>query len=288
MNRSVAMRTNVIASTKNPCNVDKIVAAQQFRMTAVVLAGQRDGEDELAKYAGVDCKAFVEIDGKPMLLRVLETLLSSSWVGAVFLSGPDREKLKQQDEIDSRIRSGEVSWLPPRESPSASTYDALCRLPPEDRVLLTTADHPLLTESIVNEFCKQSVEQDADVVIGLAPYALVKDKFPTLKKTVLRFRHNELCGCNLFAFLTQESREAANFWRHLESQRKNPIRLIRFLGWLTVVKYFLNRLTLEDALAAFEGKLGLRVRAVMLTDGDAAVDVDSVSDYQLVRKRFSQ
>jgi molybdopterin-guanine dinucleotide biosynthesis protein A len=263
------------------------MTALQPKMTAIVLAGQRGGEDELAQYAGVDCKAFAEIDGKPMLLRVLEALRSSPCVKDIFLSGPDRDKLQKQGEIDSRIRSGDVSWLQPGQSPSASTYDALCILPSEDKVLLTTADHPLLTPGIVNEFCKQCVEQDADVVIGLAPYALVREKFPTMKKTVLRFKGKELCGCNLFAFLTKEGREAANFWRQLESQRKNPFRLIRSLGWLTVIKYQFNQLALEDALKAFEAKLGLRIHAVILSDGDAAVDVDSISDYELVRKRFS-
>jgi len=262
--------------------------ALQPKMTAIVLAGQRGGEDELAQYAGVDCKAFAEIDGKPMLLRVLEALRSSSCVADIVLSGPDREKLQQYDEIDNWIRLGDISWLQPGESPSASTYDALRMLPSGDKVLLTTADHPLLTPRIVKEFCEQSTAQDADVVIGLAPYALVQQKFPTMKKTVLRFKNEELCGCNLFAFLTKEGREAANFWRRLESHRKDPLRLMSFLGWLTAAKYLLNQLALEDALNEFEDKLGLRIRAVILTDGDAAVDVDSLSDYQLVQKRFSQ
>ena len=257
-------------------------------MTAVVLAGQRDGEDELAKYAGVDSKAFADMGGKAMLQRVLETLLSAACVGKVLLCGPERENLKQLAAVDTWISAGDIEWLAPRESPSASTYDALNRLPPGDRVLLTTADHPLLTECIIDEFCRQSIKQDADLVVGFAPYTLVHEKFPTMKKTVMRFKGDELCGCNLFAFLTPESREAANFWRRLESQRKNPLRLIRILGWLTVVKYVLGRLTLDDALGALERKLGLRVRAVMLSDGDAAVDVDSVSDYQLVRERFTR
>jgi molybdopterin-guanine dinucleotide biosynthesis protein A len=264
------------------------MAAEQLKMTAVVLAGQRDGEDELAQYAGVSCKAFAEIGGKPMLLRVLETLLASPCVGDVFLCGPDKERLEQQGEIERRIRAADVSWLPPGDSPSASAYDALRLLPPDDRVLLTTADHPLLSASIVSEFCDRSAEKDADVVIGLVPYALVQEKFPAMKKTVLRFRGSGLCGCNLFAFLTPAGREASNFWRRLESRRKNPLHMIRFLGWLTVVKYLLGRLRLEDALDTFSARLGIRVQAAMLTNGDAAVDVDSVSDYQIVRERFSR
>ncbi|MCH8930275.1 MAG: hypothetical protein IIA98_05085, partial [Proteobacteria bacterium] len=57
-------------------------------MTAIVLAGQRDGEDALALYAGASCKAFVEIDGKPMLSRVLATLSASPGIETILLSGP--------------------------------------------------------------------------------------------------------------------------------------------------------------------------------------------------------
>lgn len=261
------------------------MTTSQARMTAIVLAGQRDGEDELTRHTGATCKAFVEIHGKPMLLRVLEALTSSSSVGAILLSGPDEEKLIHQSGINNLIKSGEVSWLPPRESPSSSAYDALCTLRPEDRVLLTTADHPLLSANIVNEFCTRSAEQDADVVFGLAPYSLVQDAYPEMKKTVLRLKEGEFCGCNLFAFLTLSGREAANFWRRLESHRKNPVRVISFLGWFTVVKYILGKLTLEDALDAFTHKLGIRVGAVILPYAEAAVDVDSVSDYRLVLAR---
>jgi len=262
--------------------------APQPVMKAIVLAGQRDGEDVLAQYAGATCKAVVEVDGKPMLLRVLSTLISSSSVAAIILSGPSEEKLIDQNEINNLIQSGDISWLPPRAGPSASAYDALCILSPDEKVLLTTADHPFLSVDIVNDFCAWSAEQDADLVIGLANYSLVHDQFPELKKSVWRFSDGEYCGCNLFAFMTPGSREAAIFWRRLESQRKNPFRVIRSLGWFVVVKYFLGTLTLEYALDTFSRKLGLRVRAVILPYADAAVDVDSVSDYRVVQSRFVQ
>lgn len=260
----------------------------QTRMTAIVLAGQRDGEDELARHAGATCKAFVEIGGKPMLSRVLDTLSSASCIDKICLSGPDEAKLQQHNEITQRIQSGAVTWSAPGESPSTSAYDALCALPPDDRVLLTTADHPLLSASIVDEFCNRSAGLDMDIVVGLAPYSLVHDAWPQMRKTVLRFKGGGLCGCNLFAFLTAESREAANFWRRTESERKKPLRVVRVIGWLALVKYLLGRLTLEDALGTLSRQLGLRVGAIILPYANAAVDVDSVSDYQIVQRRFQR
>lgn len=280
------LRTSAIASTKKSCSRVTVVSGSQAEMTAIVLAGQRDGEDELAQHAGATCKALVEIGGRPMLSRVLDTLQATPAVAKIVLCGPDEDKLADQRDLRKRIESGDVSWLPPQAGPSASAYSAMCTLPADAQVLLTTADHPLLTVEIVSDFCRRSMATDADVVIGMAPYALVRDEFPTMKKTVLRFSDGELCGCNLFAFLTPKGREAANFWRGLESQRKKPLRILRFLGGLTVAKYLLGTLTIEDALQTFTAKLGIKVRVAILPFGDAAVDVDSVSDYQLVQEKF--
>ena len=263
-----------------------VIDKPKLNMAAIVLAGQRDGEDALAQHAGASCKAFVEIDGMPMLSRVLATLSASPGVATILLSGPDKDKLQDQSEINDLIRSGDISWLPPQSSPSTSAYEALRTLPPEQQVLLTTADHPLLSVEIVNAFCTRATEQDADLVIGFARFSLVQKEFPGLKKTVLRFSDGELCGCNLFVFLTPASREASNFWRRTEARRKNPFRVIGALGWMNVLKYFSGALTLEDALDALSRKLELRVRAVVLPYADAAVDVDSIADYGAVQERF--
>jgi CTP:molybdopterin cytidylyltransferase MocA len=255
-------------------------------MTAIVLAGQRAGEDELARHANAACKAVVKIAGKPMLERVLETLMSSSSIQSIIVSGPNREKLADQNNINELIQAGHAAWLPPQTSPSRSAYAVLRKLQPDEQVLMTTADHPLLSPKIVDEFCSRSIEQDADLTVGLAPYALVHDKFPAMKKTVLRFKGAELCGCNLFTFLTPAGRDAANYWRRVESQRKSPLRVIRSLGWITIAKYFFGVLTLDDALRTLSRKMGLRIRAIILPYADAAVDVDSVSDYCLVQAAF--
>ncbi len=259
-----------------------------IRMKAIVLAGERDGEDELAEHAGAKCKVLVNIDGKPMLLRVLDTLRLSQSIDGIIICGPQEGKLVGQAEIGRSMQSEQVSWLPPQSGPSASAFSALKTLRSDEPALLTTADHPLLTAEIVDEFCRRSVTTGADVVIGLAPYSLVRKAFPTMKKTVLHFKDDELCGCNLFAFLTPKGREAADFWRNLESERKKPLRIIRFLGAWTVAKYLSRTLTLEAALQTFSTRLGLKVKAVVLPFGDAAVDVDSVSDYRLVKERIKR
>ena len=128
------------------------------------------------------------------------------------------------------IAEGRIDWTAPGPTPSTSAHDMLGRVPATRPVLITTADHPLLTAEIVDHFCRDSLTSGCDVVIGLAPHDLVRATFPDLKKTVLRFRDGNYCGCNLFAFLTEDGRQLADFWRRVERDRKKPLVVIRLLG----------------------------------------------------------
>ena len=154
-------------------------------------------------------------------------------------------------------------------------------------VLLTTTDHPLLTAGLVDEFCRRSLASGADITIGLAPYQRVRERFPGMRKTVLRFRDGDYCGCNLFTFLSARGQDAAAFWKSLEGERKRPLKLISMLGWRTLLRYRLGKLALNEALDLLSEKMGVRVSAVILDHGEAAVDVDTVDDYRLVDERFT-
>ncbi len=255
----------------------------QHRMTAIVLAGDRSKTDSLIDHSGVSCKALIDIDGKPMVRRVLEALRESRVVDNILLAGPEASELATDAHLSSWVDSGEIGWRAPEASPSTSAYHAMQTLDPEVPVLLTTADHPLLTAEIIDAFGRQSLADDVDVAVGLAPHALVTEAYPGIKKTVLRFSDGDFCGCNLFAFLTPEGRRAASFWRKIEQQRKKPLVLIGLLGWWAVIRYRLGMLPLEEALAKLSKRLGLRMKAVILPYANAAIDVDSIADLVLVK-----
>ncbi len=256
---------------------------ETHQMTAIVLAGDRTKADSLVSHSPAGCKALIDIDGKPMVRRVLDSLRASKVVAGITLAGPQADELATDEGLSALVDSGEVQWRAPESSPSTSAYHAMQAVDGDSPILLTTADHPLLTPEIVDAFGRQSLADDVDVAVGLAPHALVTEAYPGIKKTVLTFADGEFCGCNLFAFLTPEGRRAANFWRKIEQERKKPLLVIGLLGWWAVIRYRLGLLPLEDALAKLSKRLGLRIRAVILPYANAAIDVDSISDLMLVK-----
>lgn len=252
-------------------------------LTAIVLAGDRTKADSLINHTAAGSKAMIDLDGVPMVRRVLDSLRASGVVGRIRLAGPEATEVARDAELQGWVDRGEIDWSEPGVSPSTSAYNAMRSLDSREAVLLTTADHPLLTPEIVDAFGRQSLADDVDVAVGLAPYALIAETYPGIKKTVLRFSDGEFCGCNLFAFITPEGRRAARFWRRIEQQRKKPLVVIGLLGWSAVIRYRLGLLSLEEALAKLSKRLGLRIRAVILPYANAAIDVDSIADLMLVK-----
>lgn len=209
---------------------------ESHQMTAIVLAGDRTKTDSLINESPAGCKALIDLDGVPMVRRVLDALLDSRVVSDITLAGPQADELATDAGLTELVDSGRIGWRAPEASPSTSAYNAMQAVEPDRPVLLTTADHPLLTPEIVDAFGRQSLADDVDVAVGLAPHALVAEAYPGIRKTVLRFADGDFCGCNLFAFLTPEGRRAANFWRKIEQERKKPMLVIGLLGWLAVIR----------------------------------------------------
>ncbi len=263
--------------------------AETHPMTAVVLAGDRTKKDALINdHSRAGCKALIDIDGVPMVRRVLSALQQSRVVTKIVLAGPEAGEVALDKPLQEMIDTRQISWRAPEASPSASAYHTMQSLAPDAPILLTTADHPMLTHEIIDAFGRQSMADDVDVTVGLAPHALITEAYPGIRKTVLRFSDGDFCGCNLFAFLTPEGRQAASFWRKIEQQRKKPLVLIGLLGWRMMVRYRLGMLSLEEALAKLGKRLGLRLRAVILPYANAAIDVDSAADLMLVKSALGK
>jgi len=252
--------------------------------TALILAADRAPGDPVARAAGVCCKCLAPVGGTPMVLRVLDALAAAEQIGDCILCGPHQDAVDREPGLRARIASGEVRWVESEATPSASTYKVLQSLPDHTPVLVTTADHGLLSPRIVDYFCCEARITGSDLVMGLAPHKQVEAAYPGTKRTVTRLRDDAYCSCNLFAFLTHRAQAAAHFWRAVESHRKKTMRVISASGWMAVLRYLLGQLSLDEGLKRISRRMGLNVAAVVMPFAEAAVDVDTVSDWRLVEK----
>lgn len=257
------------------------------KFTALVLAGRRGGEDPLAATAaaaGVGQKCLIPVAGTPMLSRVIEALAGSKAIGLIGVSIDDPDAAAPALAALSEAASARVRVMTSAATPSLSVAAAIEELDQPPPLLVTTADHPLLTPELIDLFTTEAALSGADLGVALAPAASVLKAYPNARRTWLRFRDDRYTGCNLFALLTPESRQALEFWRRVESDRKRPLRIVRAFGLVSLVAYLGGRMTLAAAMERASNRLGAEVRAIVLAWPEAAVDVDKPEDLALVEQ----
>lgn len=258
--------------------------ASGIKYCAVIMAGSRGENDPVARASGKSHKCLVNVAGIPMLTRVLQTVESSPHVGRVVLCV--EASLQGIPAIIERTGRDSFECLDAAGSPAASALRACEKYAGRLPLLIITADHPLLNSEMLDHFCSRARGR-SDICVGLARADLVAARFPRSNRTLLRFSDAAYCGCNMFALNTPRASIAVAFWTRLESERKRPWRMIRMLGVGSLLRYLCRRLTLGDALASFSHKLGLEARAIDMPFAEAAIDVDKLSDLELVETIFT-
>jgi GTP:adenosylcobinamide-phosphate guanylyltransferase len=254
--------------------------------TAILLAGQRPGVDPLAQAFGQEWKALIRIDGEAMLSRVAKTLLASPSIARVLV-------VAQQPEA---LFVGDCAWLAgeARVATAVSTSGiavsvaALAGTPAAPwPVLVTTADHPLLTPAMV-EAAIAGVGQ-ADVGVGLVSSRTLLAAYPDNRRTWLKFAGGHWTGANLFALRSAKAMPALLAWSEVERDRKKALKLIWHFGPGLALRAVTRTITLAGALDKAGRKLEAKVVPIDLPFAEAGIDVDKPSDHALAERilRFS-
>ena len=243
--------------------------------TAVVLAGSRPGVDPFAKAYGTDLKALIPVGGKPMVQRPVEALLASPGIDEVRVLAQQSDRIGAALPGDPRIR------VEASDETIAATLEKMCldqatKWP----MLVTTADHALLTPDMIADFLAKAA--GADIAIGVVSREALMKRLPQTKRTWLKFRGGAYSGANLFLLGGPNTRSTLQVWRSNEQNRKKAWRMLLTVGLFAGLGALLRLRTLQQTLDSIGRKLKLSIRAVELSDPLAAVDVDKPADHELV------
>jgi 2-C-methyl-D-erythritol 4-phosphate cytidylyltransferase len=257
---------------------------------ALVLAGRRSAEDALAAATGAPHRALLDIHGTPMLERVLRTLVATPCIREIVVSIDEPDLLARfRGLVELRRSEGaRIVVVAATASPSRSVLAVLDEGTPEQPLLVTTADHALLSVEMVEYFLGQAEARGGDVAVGLVPESVLRVRFPDAIRTYLPFSGERYSGANLFAFQTPRARRAAEFWTRAESFRKRPWRMVATFGMRPLLLFLRRRLDLDAAFEEVSRVLGVHAMAVVMPQAEAAVDVDKLSDLELVNRILAE
>jgi CTP:molybdopterin cytidylyltransferase MocA len=245
---------------------------------ALVLAASRP-QDPVARHAGQSHKALVPVGGVPMLIRVLRVLRASRSIGGIAVCLEAGAPVAgAEPELQALLADGAVTLIDAASTPSRSVLAALGTLPLP--LLITTADHPLLSAAMIDRFCA-AVPVDADAAVAVVRASLLQRSYPNAIRTYYRFAGEGYSGCNLFLLQSPDALRVVELWTRLERHRKQPWRLIAEVGPIALLRFLLGRLDLEGAMHHLSTRVGAKVRAVEMPFAEAAIDVDKPADLEL-------
>jgi len=257
---------------------------QDGTCTAIVLAGRRPGVDPLAAHFGQPIKALIELCGKSMLARVLDTLSGNAGIGRVIVLSQEPDVLAAHMGTDWMSAHPAVSFETSGDSVSASLSEAIDAHQGAYPFLVTTADNALLDDAMIDQFIAGARGSMADVAVALVERQTLLAAYPGNKRTWLTFRGGAYSGANLFWFATPKASKVLSLWRRIEQERKRARAVVGAFGPLLLAAVTLRLVTLKQATAWVSWRMGLRATAVELPIAEACIDIDKVEDHSLAER----
>jgi GTP:adenosylcobinamide-phosphate guanylyltransferase len=243
------------------------------KTTAIVMAGRREGAlDPLAEAAGLADKCLVPVGGTPMITHVLAALAAVPAIGRIIVSVNDVRTLDGIPLAQSLLAAGRLTVVPASVDIVQSLFAAADQA--EFPVLVTTADNVLLTPMATAAFLDGLAVGD-DVGVAFARRASVLAAHPDGQRRFYRFTDDSYSNCNTYWIGRREALKSAKIFRSGGQFAKHPMRIAMALGVMNLIRFRYGIGTLDDAFRRFSRRFRLKIRAIALEDGAAAIDVDN-------------
>ncbi|MEM7524869.1 MAG: nucleotidyltransferase family protein, partial [Pseudomonadota bacterium] len=246
-----------------------------MKYTALIMAAQRPGEvNPLAARENVSHKCLMDMDGAPMILRVLRSLLDSERVGEILICIDDQTVLSALPEIAAELQTGRVKFVGAGDNLFESVKLALT---PETRfpVLVTTADNALQTGDMVDHFCDGFEADGCDVGVSITPAETIWAKYPEGQRRPHKFRDGKYSNCNLFGLRSYNALGAAKAFEGGGQFGKNKQRVLQAFGVFNLLLYVSKMMTLKGTFERISKRFGLKVSPIYMPFAEAPIDVDN-------------
>lgn len=246
---------------------------------AIILAGGTS-DKQFNAIAKERFEALIDIGGQPMVTFVARALAASSKVDQIYIVGPREQLISCDFPVNVTIIEGGNTIVD-------TIQIGMRRVCHDSKVLVATADIPLLTTAAVDDFLAQCDHEKADLYYPIVSKEVNDRRYPGNKRTYVRLKEGVYTGGNIFlvnpAIVEKCLKAAARIIEH----RKNPLKLCHILGWRFVLKFLLRQLELAEIEARVSVLLGIKGHVIQSYYPEVGIDVDKPSDLELVRTTFS-
>lgn len=251
-----------------------------MQVNALVLAGAPN-TGPLRECSDEPWEALIDVGGKPMVQFVVDALRGAEGVKRVAVVGP-------REELAARVRGEDIAFVDGGEGLIDNVIRGLGALPGDMPLLLATADIPLLTSKVVEQFLAQcDARPGADLYYPIVDKAVNEKKYPLVQRTYVGLKEGTFTGGNLILVRPEVISRSAARAEAFVAARKNPLRLALLLGPVIILKFFLHNLTLAELERRVSRLFAVQGAVIVSPAPEIGIDVDKPSDLKLVRAALS-
>ena len=246
---------------------------------AIILAGGENSE-HLSRFSSQSYEAMIEIAGKPMVTFVADALAAAPQVDRIFIIGPVKHLANCNFPSNVILVEGGRTIV-------ESIQLGMEALGHKRKVLVVTADIPLLTPAAIDHFLSQCAEVEVDLYYPIVSKETSNQHYPGNKRTYVRFKDGTYTGGNVFLVNPAIVPRCLSVASELIDNRKNPFKLCCLLGWWFVLSFLIGKLSLSKVQERVAELLGITGAVIQSPYPELGIDVDKPSDLELVRTTFS-
>ncbi|MHB9023315.1 MAG: NTP transferase domain-containing protein [Armatimonadota bacterium] len=263
------------------------------RLDVIVLAG---GINQVPLYDGYTpgYKALLPIAGKPCLIYTLEALQALPIPTRICIVGPETELRRA---LDGRA-VGEMAFVPGGDTLLESIFSGLGYFADSSRVLVTTADLPLITPRAITDFLAGCIAEESsypeNAFLAVVPQTSYTGPYANFTKGFNRFRDVAVCHGNLMLLsptLMQNTAATARL-NALYNARKNPVSAALALGIRVGLSYVLgvhlwHLISLRQMATLTSQRFHTGFIPVLVDHPEITIDIDEAADYTFVIEQLA-
>ncbi len=240
----------------------------------MLAGGERS--DPLAVQSGALNKAFIPVQGRPLVDYVLAVLADCPSIGKIVVVGPEEglNELRARGHLFTKVLE--------QGSMLENIGAGLKEVDQESLCLLTTADIPLVNGGMLEEFFALCAPRKADFYYPIVTEKSCRQRFPQTGRTCVRLKEGTFTGGNLALIRPSWFNRYRDRLETFISYRKRPLKLLRILPFRFIIKFVFGRLSVRDLETYLSRVLQLTARAVPCPFAELATDVDKPSDLEVV------
>jgi CTP:molybdopterin cytidylyltransferase MocA len=230
--------------------------------------------------AGVDNKALIDLNGKPMINYVIEALDKSRYIRSITIFGLTADEINVETTKPLAFSEGGNTTFETLKK--VITYFKNKENKPE-YILSTSCDIPLITYEMIDRICKQiNLDDDIELYYNIVWHKRVAELLPEVTKVPLKLKEGNMVfgDIHVFSIDVLDKGDRLAVLNRIMMNRKNFGAVIKFLSIKYFLKYMIRQLTLKDAGTRIMRVFDLKAGFLLCNIPEVCADLDYAKDLE--------